>query len=282
MRRHAPYALGLLLVVAAAAFGGGSIVGYSVIATPLNFGVAVGDVPGSLHINKFGHNDDVDTGTVPETAWTQGGIWAAPTAARTHQIVSADTDDSSSGTGARTIRIYGLDASWNAQTEDITMNGTTNVGTASTYTRIFRMAVLTAGSSMFNEGLITATADTDATITAAIEAQISITHMAVWTIPTGYTFYATDAFASIDRQGATQGAMAEFEFCVISGIDGATPVGTVVQTFALAVDGTSAINYKWVTPKVIPGPADVFIRVNYVSKDNTSVSCGFGGVYIAN
>ena len=126
--------------------------------------IAAGNVPGYSTMQKFGHNDDIDTGTVPETIWTQGGLWVPPTAARTHQITSTDVADdyntpSSGGTGARTLRIWGLDANFVEQTEDINLNGTANVATANTYTRIFRMMVLTAGSNKKNVGDITATAD---------------------------------------------------------------------------------------------------------------------------
>lgn len=276
MKRHAPYALAFLVLFAV---GAGSIVGYSVIATPFNFAVANGDVPNAQHINKFGHNDDVDAA---EDIWSRGGDWVAPTTARTHQIKSLDVDDTnSSGTGARTLRIWGLDASFLEQTEDINLNGTTNVGTGSTYTRIFRMKVLTAGSSGFNEGLITATADTDGTVTAEIEINHGITHMAIWTVPDAQTLYITDAFAGLNRQGATAGAQVEFELRVTSGIDTATPSTVISQTYALGIDGTSAVNYLWRTPKVVVGPADVIIRAGYVSDANAVISAGFGGVYIA-
>ena len=276
MNRHAPYALAFLVLFAV---GAGSIVGYSVIATPFNFAVANGDVPTAQHINKFGHNDDVDAA---EDVWSRGGDWVAPTAARTHQIKSTDVDDTNTaGTGARTLRIWGLDASFLEQTEDLNLNGTTNVPTASTYTRIFRMKALTAGSTGTNEGTITATADTDATVTAEIDIGAGITHMAIWTVPDAQTFYITDAFASLNRQGATAGAQVEFELLVTEGIDTATPATLISQTFSLGVEGTSAINYLWRTPKVVVGPADVVIRAAYVSDANAVISAGFGGVYIA-
>lgn len=244
--------------------------------------VARGNVAGAQIINKFGHNNDVDTGTVPESVWSRGGLWVAPTTSRTHDIVSTSTNDDGSpgGTGARTIQIFGLDASWAEQSETIVLNGTTNVPTASTYTRIFRMMVLTAGSSSTNAGTITATAQTDGTVTAEIDVAASITHMAIWTVPAGHTAYLFDAFASLNRQGGTVGAMVEFELMQITGIDGSEKVNRVMQTFALAVDGVSAINYEWKIPKVVPGPSDICINANYVSDNNTVLSAGFGAIYI--
>ena len=78
--------------------------------------------------NVAGFNTDVDTAV--EDIWDGGGLWVAPTEARTHQIKSASTSDDGDpvGVGARTVRIWGL-KSWTAAEifEDIVLNGTTDV-----------------------------------------------------------------------------------------------------------------------------------------------------------
>ncbi|KKK59552.1 hypothetical protein LCGC14_3033250, partial [marine sediment metagenome] len=89
-------------------------------------------------------------------------MWLPPQAARTHQIASSSAEDGAGGaTGALTIRIFGLDAAYLLQQEDLVLNGAGNVPTASPYTMIHRMFVLTAGSAGRNLGNIDATADTD-------------------------------------------------------------------------------------------------------------------------
>ena len=165
--------------------------------------IAKGTVHGTSHVNKFGKAIDVDLAT-PTDVWdgadgvTSTDIWVPPTVARTHDIASTDANDDGDpvGTGARTINIQGLDSNWILQSEDITLNGTSNVATANTYHRIFRMKVLTVGSGGVNAGIITATAQTDATVTAAIQAGNNQTLMAIYTVPADKKAYVTNMYAS--------------------------------------------------------------------------------------
>lgn len=173
--------------------------------------VARGNVPGVSHINKFGRSPDLDqigsvtAVTIGRSIWdgsVAGAVnWLAPTTARIHQIVSTDADDTAAGAGARTVRIYGLDADYLLQEETITLNGTTDVPTVNTYTMIYRMEVLTAGATDSNEGIITATADTDGTITARISVNFSQTLMVIYQIPADKTGYIVHYDASLHKQG---------------------------------------------------------------------------------
>ena len=138
-------------------------------------------------VAKFGRNPDVDTGT--EDIWSQGGTWVPPTAARVHAIVSSSTDDAPAGTGALTVSVNGLDGSYAEVTETVTLNGTSAVNTANSYVIIHRMIVLTAGSGGTNAGTITATAATDATVTASIQAAKGQTQMAIYQVPAGHSAY---------------------------------------------------------------------------------------------
>jgi len=244
--------------------------------------VAAGKIPGVSAINKFGQNDDVDTGTVPETVWNgPTARWVPPTAARIHQIASTDnTADNSGGTGALTVVVMGLDENWVEQQEVVTLNGTTDVPTVNAYTRIFRLGVATAGSGKTNAGTITATADTDATVTAQIAVGDSSSQMAVWTVPAGKTALIVTAFGAVHRQGAgSKGAMVEIALHVTTGLNAANPVEVNAQTFALGVDGTSGINYSYRLPKRVDGPADIEVVVPYVSDSDLVVSAGFDAIY---
>jgi len=138
-------------------------------------------------INKFGYNADIDSAAA-EDVWGYGGKWVAPTQARTHQIVSTSTNDDGNpvGTGARTVKIFGLDANFDEIAEILTLDGITNVPTTKEYTRIYRMEVKTAGSGGSNAGTITATADTDGTVTSSIGVGDNQSQMAIYTIPRGY------------------------------------------------------------------------------------------------
>jgi len=133
-------------------------------------------------VNKFGSNPDIDT-AAEESIWANGGLYVWPTAARIHDIVSDSTDDAAAGTGARTVFIEGIGADGKEQTETVTLNGTTDVPTTKTWLAINRMVVLTAGTGGKNAGVITATAQTDSTVSANIAIGINQTQLACFMVP---------------------------------------------------------------------------------------------------
>ena len=85
--------------------------------------IAKGNIPGHSHVNKFGHNESIDTGTVPETVWDQGGVWVPPTAARTHDIASTSANDTgtvrSSGTATSTTTTTLVDTAATFSTDGV-------------------------------------------------------------------------------------------------------------------------------------------------------------------
>jgi hypothetical protein len=151
------------------------------------FMVAQGKFSGFSTVNKFGKNADIDVGT--EDIWGTGGTWVAPTVARVHNIVSSNVNDASAGTGARTLTISGLDASYLEISEMLTMNGTTVVPTVNSYTIIHRAIVNTAGSTGSNVGTITATAVTDGTISLTISATKNQSQFGIYQVPANKTAY---------------------------------------------------------------------------------------------
>ena len=68
-------------------------------------------------------------------------------------VSAASANDTAAGTGARTVRVWGIDSNYNFKTEDVTLNGQTAVnlaGGVATYILIYKMKVLTAGSGNAN------------------------------------------------------------------------------------------------------------------------------------
>ena len=146
--------------------------------------IALGEVDGTATFNVFGKNPDLADST-EETLWNQGGIYAFPTAARIHNIVSdADEDNGETpDTGAQTVYIEGLDSNYDVISEVKTLDGTTPVATANSYLRVHRLVVLTSGATGTNEGTITATAAVDATVSAAITPGDGQQSQLVFTVP---------------------------------------------------------------------------------------------------
>jgi hypothetical protein len=129
---------------------------------------------------------DNDSLTLATTETLTNGSWGAATI--------------TAGTGARTIRVYGL-KTWNSAetSEDVVLHGTDPVNTSYSYVIIHRMKVLTAGTSAPNVGAIKATAATDSTITAVILAGNGQTEMAIYGVPSTKSFYIKRWRCNIDK-----------------------------------------------------------------------------------
>lgn len=244
--------------------------------------ISKGNVVGHSKVNKFGRNTDIDTGTTPEDIWDAGGIWVPPTTARLHNIVSNSANDTSAGSGTRTIQIFGLDASFDEQTETVTLNGTTDVTTANTYTRIFRMISLTAGSSRVNEGIINATAQTDGTVTAQINVGKGQTLMAIYTVPNGKTAYIKKGFTGINKQGSTSGAMADMAFKYMPDADTANSSWRTAWEGGLSVEGTSFITFDYSLTPSFTEKTDIKLNCIEVTDSGSDISGGFDLILIDN
>lgn len=142
------------------------------------------------YVFKFGFNGEV--GTTEESIWDQGDVYSYPASASQLTLSSDDVNDTSAGTGARTVSIQGLDANYEEQTETITLNGQTEVTSVGSYIRIFRMSVLTGGSGGTNAGTIyagtgTVTGGVPANIFAIMSPGEAQTLMAIYTVPANKT-----------------------------------------------------------------------------------------------
>jgi len=80
--------------------------------------VSRGNVAGMEFVRQPGFNPDM--GTVIEDIWDAGDAYVFSTAAEKVNIVSDNAVDTSAGTGARTIRLTGLNSSFVEITEDLT------------------------------------------------------------------------------------------------------------------------------------------------------------------
>ena len=247
---------------------------------PWNIRVPVGTATGWTGLNKFGVNPSIDTNTDPEDVWQVGGVWVRPTAASIHQIASSTANDlggGTPGTGLRTLTIEGIDENWAAVTETVTMNGTTNVPTTLTYWRIHRMYGTTWGSQHTNDGDITATADSGGTVTASILAGWSQTQMAIYTVPTGKTLYLCSYYGTLLRVTGGGAGSAQFQLISVLGADLATWGERVRHSIGAVATGSNQVTHTFDPAVAIDGPADVLVRVLFVSASGSYCSAGFCG-----
>lgn len=215
-----------------------------------------------------GYNADVDTGTVPEDIVGNGGqayLPSSATAAASVNIASSSTADTAAGTGARTIRIEGLTTDYVPFTEDVTLNGTTNVNPTNDIFRINRAYVLTAGSGGTNAGTITI-ADGSGTFTTILAGEGSSLY-AVYTVPAGHVGYLNGVYASVPDTGVK--VLASWELMSL-------PDGGVFQVrlkSTCANDDSSFLTFA--PPFLVNEKTTLKMRVVSVGADNTPVSGGF-------
>lgn len=139
-------------------------------------------------IHKFGYNSAV--GTSFETVWDGGGIYTFPSTATTAVITSAS---GATDSGVK-ITIEGLDANYDKQSEEVTLNASGTFTTTNTYLRIHR--AFNSGSTDL-DGDVTITVDSQTV--AIVTALYQQTQMLVYTVPNGYTGYFLQVDASVQK-----------------------------------------------------------------------------------
>jgi hypothetical protein len=207
---------------------------------PFELQVSRGQIQGHSVVTIAGYNSDVDQ------AWemiTPVGNLSYAAAALQMTVSSADADDTSAGTGARTVLITGLDANYAVISETVTMNGQTAVTTTHSFLRINSMLVTTAGASLANEGIIyigtgTVTSGVPATIYNVIAAGFNNTTSSQYTIPAGYTGYLAVARIGLAQDAGTTLVTARTRFVGASGIATTGP-------FIVTNNNISTINFPY-------------------------------------
>ncbi len=177
--------------------------GTSIIGTTQEYfhQIALGNVANNEAVTIVAQNDAV--GTTEETVWEEGGIYTFPSSATTMTLSSSSANDTSAGTGLRTVTVDGLDTNHAEITEVVTLSGQTGVTTTNSYLRVNRITGSTAGSTKSNEGTLyigtgTITAGKPANVFNLIEIGSNISHSGFFTVPAGKTFYIPSAIISVE------------------------------------------------------------------------------------
>lgn len=170
--------------------------GMDIVAREFLMEVSKGNIPNHSLVTYFGHNASV--GTTEETIWQNSNLYIWRTSATTMTVSSSSANDTSAGTGLRTVLISGLDANYDILQEIVTLNGQTGVTTAGSYIRVNQMVGLTAGSGGKNAGQVyigtgAITAGKPASVVNMISLGTNLSQSGFFTIPAGYTAHAVQA-----------------------------------------------------------------------------------------
>ncbi len=123
-------------------------------------------------------------------------------------IVSADAADDSGSTGATAVRVTYLDANFDQATQDVTMNGTTEVElTEQNITFIQKAEIISSGTGLASAGAITIADVTGGGIHAVIDIGARDSGNCAWMIPAGHTGYIYGFWADALPIAAGQGTL---------------------------------------------------------------------------
>lgn len=208
--------------------------------------IADGNIENFSQIDKFGRNPNMAQDTTADI-WDHGIvggtlIYEFPNPAGELMTISSDNNnDGPAGEGAKTARVFGLDANYDFyQSDPIVLNGLTAVSIGEPLVSVYRVKILSAGTNDKSLGNIYVGTGTDGTgiPQTNVYARVAIgngqTLMTPFIVPVGYTGFVRPWDASIIKTIAA--GSASIEFLV-------RPLGEVFQikdSLGLRTDGNNA------------------------------------------
>jgi hypothetical protein len=181
------------------------------------------------------------------------------------KVSSSSANDTSAGTGARTMLLVGLDANYNKVSETITLNGQTQVTSTNSYLRITYTELLSTGSGNAQAGTIyvgtgSATAGVPSTVYWQSETTYNNWSFAGFTVPAGYTAYITSY--TITSQSTTANinvslGLVVYEFGTASSTT-AQGYAEIQSTARLTADGNFDRHFDY--PFAVGEKSDVELR----------------------
>ena len=217
---------------------------------PLGLAIQRGLVNNFSGIQKFGYNTAV--GTVFETIWENGGLYAYPTTATTAVATSSDTDDNDS-----LVHIYGLDSNYDLADEVITVGGSAST---TSFIRVFRSVLTNANTGVVNVGKITTTVNS--LPVSIVDVGYGQSLQAVYSIPRNYRGYLMSIDVGTSKQKEVE---AKFMQRPIN--------GNTFQTKALVTSFGTPIHKDYFVPEILSEKSDLEMRAK--ADATTSISAGF-------
>lgn len=233
-------------------------------------------IPDGL-VLKFGRHPSIDAADPAQDIWNGAGLYTGfPTGTPEQvEIFSSSPNDFLTGTGARTVRIFGLQSATSETytSEDIDLDvadGTNPVTSVNSWYRINRAKVLTAGANDFNEGQLTIRhVTTTANVFAVMPAGRNRTAICAYTIPFNRTGLLIDLRTRLSRANNGAGSadmvfLKKDDGLAWDTIDGYTVTNSSAPV--LAFDG-------YLDPLI--ALTDIVLRCESVSANLTTIDAGF-------
>jgi len=170
------------------------------------------------------------------------------------------------GAPAGILYVQGLDASVLEQQEFIVLNGTTNVPTIGSYSRMFRARCFGANSTGL-VGTVTATAQTDLTVSCQVVNGNNQSLMAVYTVPINKNGYIVKWWGTLSRKVSATATIA---------LRGGrlNAIGYIIQQRSINSTGTSSFDYDYAVPLPVGPGVDIWVEAD-TDTNNTGIASGF-------
>lgn len=224
----------------------------------------------SLFIDQVGINP-ASAATAQEDVSDIGGTYAWPAAALATTIKSDSGNDKTDGTGALTVRVFGLDVNYAEVEEDVIMDGTDAVSLEEEFLRVYQVQVLTAGAVTTNIGTIQVLHSGSIAV-CQINPGLGRALTTCYTIPAlvGPAIISHARLRSIHGSIIEQAAATADIILLVREFGGAWQIR---YKFGLTSTGTNVFERVLVVPLVIPAKADIRIAA-YVTGAESEISAG--------
>lgn len=212
----------------------------------------------SNDLSKFGFR--LDCGSAFEPIWPGAAPYPFPaTAVAVEVVAGGDAADDAAGTGARTVRVEGVDGSFTPHVCDLSLNGVlASAPSALLFLRVNRAFLLTAGALEVNVADVQI-GQVGGDVLAVIPADYGQTQQAIVVVPAGWKLRIANARTYSERLATKT---VDTRLVVRRGIDGAEPTRrTHFVAFGLeGPDDPATYRGGW-----LYGPADVWLEARGAS-----------------
>ena len=233
-------------------------------ATDFEVELALGKVPGGSQFHRFAHGSSMSSaGDVATTIWPLDSSipqYIYPQSAATLSVVSASTNDSATGTGARKVTVTGLDSAFLDISEEVTMTGASSVGTTNSFFRVNFALVTEIGTyGGSNLGDITITHTSSGHTVSFIGTGDGESHIAVFSIAAGKTglMRALHFFPQEEKTGTG------FQYCTRAAGNITDTTEGAMQPFVIEsdiFDEIRPVDIEFHAELVLPATTDVELR----------------------
>jgi len=230
-----------------------------IIRLPMGMlGVSANHYDGLSHVHKFGAVPAMSTNTTG-TIWDVNDTaypWASFASAGTLSVPAVNASDN-----GKTIRIIGLNASYDLIEEVVTVSSAGATATTSSFIRVVE-AFITNGSAT---NVADINVQKGGVTVMRITAGKAVSHAAIYTVPAGYTAYIMKGVASCQSGADATGDMYVRYFGEAS--------FRVGHSFEVSGAGGEYM-YEFSIPLRIPEKSDIDVRAS-VRSNNARVTAAF-------